>query len=429
MRRALTALALTTAAAVALSACSDGGSPAVAPAPTGPGPVAITWWDTSDATKEAPAYQALVADFEKANPGVRVSYVNVPFGGAREEFLAAAGTEDAPDVLRAYVGWTADLAKSGALAPLDGTAAATDVAKFQPQLVEQATYGGKLYGIPQVTDTLALMYNKDLFAKAGITAAPVTWDELKADAALVKERTGVDGFAFNPQDYYAMPFLYGEGADLVDVAGKRITVDSPAAAKGIDTLKALLAAPGVAALDTTENAYATVMNAFSGGKAAAIIQGPWEVADLLGSAAFPDAANLGIATVPAGGAGRPGAPLGGHNLVVNARSDAGHQAAAEKFIAFLASAGPQASAAVKNATLPTRADAYTAEVTANPAVAAYQQVLPAGRARPALAEYTLLYEPLGAELPKILSGQEDTRSGLANVAAEAKKLLPDYTVG
>ncbi|MFC8450321.1 extracellular solute-binding protein [Kitasatospora sp. NPDC057223] len=425
MRRALTALALTAAAAAVLSACSSGAAgPA---APTGPGPVTITWWDTSDAEKEAPAYRSLVADFEKANPGIRVAYTNVPFDGAREEFKAAAGTSDAPDVLRAYVGWTADLAKSGDLASLDGTVAAADSAKFQPALIEQATYGGKLYGIPQVTDTLALMYNKDLFAKAGIAAAPATWDELRADAGLVKERTGVDGFAFNPQDYYAMPFLYGEGADLVDVAGKRITVGSPAAVAGIDTLRGLLAAPGVAGLDTTENAYATVMDAFSNGKAAAVLQGPWETAALLGSPAFPDGANLGIAAVPAGGAGRPGSPLGGHNLVVNATSDAAHRAAAQKFVAFMTSAGSQAFAAARNATMPTRDDAYTAEVTTVPGLAGFRALLPTGRARPALAEYTLLYEPFGTELAKILAGQEDTRTGLANAAAESAKLVPDYT--
>ena len=427
MRRVLTALALTAVVTAALNACSSGASPAGVAAPTGPGPVTIMWWDTSDAEKEAPAYQSLVADFEKANPGIRVSYASVPFGEAREEFKAAAGTADAPDVLRAYVGWTADLAKSGALAPLDGTAAAADSAKFQASLIAQATYDGKLYGIPQVTDTLALMYNKDLFAKAGVTAAPATWDELKADAALVKEKTGVDGFAFNPQDYYAMPFLYGEGTDLVDVAGKRITVGSPAAVAGIDTLKSLLAAPGVARLDTTENAYATVMDAFSNGKAAAVIQGPWETAALLGSPAFPDSADLGIAAVPAGTAGRAGSPLGGHNLVVNSGSDAAHRAAAEKFVGFMTSANSQAFAAARNATMPTRDDAYTAEVTAVPGMAGFQALLPAGRPRPALAEYTLLYEPFDTELAKILSGQEDTRTGLANAATEAAKLLPGYS--
>ncbi|MCZ4102577.1 extracellular solute-binding protein [Streptomyces sp. So13.3] len=422
MRRGIAALALAMAITVSLSACSSGNSSGS----SGSGPVTITWWDTSDATNEAPTFKALVADFEKANPNVKVTYVNVPFADAQSKFQTAAGSKGAPDVLRADVGWTPAFAQAGYLAPLDSTDAAKDIGAFEPSLVQQAKYQGKLYGIPQVTDTLALMYNKGLFAKAGITAAPTTWDELKADAAAVKEKAGVDGFAFNPQGYYAMPFLYGEGADMLDVAAKKITVNSPAAVKGIDTLKALVTAPGVAKLDTTSNGYANVMDAFDNGKTAAIVQGPWESANVFKGSAFTDKANLGIATLPAGSAGKAGAPLGGHNLVAYAGSDAAHQAAAQKFIAFMTSAQTQATTAAKNATLPTRADAYTPAVKANPAIAGYQSVLPSGRARLEVAQYSSLYDPLGTDLIKILSGRESTQAGLDNVATAAKKLLPDY---
>ncbi|MFC9329487.1 extracellular solute-binding protein [Kitasatospora sp. NPDC057015] len=423
MRRGIAAVALAAAVIVSASACSSGSGSGSAAS----GPVTITWWDTSDATNEAPVFKALAADFEKANPDVKVTYVNVPFADAQSKFQTAAGSKGAPDVLRADVGWTAGFAKSGFLAPLDSTPAANDAAAFQPSLVQQAKYDGKLYGVPQVTDTLALMYNKDLFAKAGITKAPTTWDELKADAAQVKEKTGVDGFAFNPQGYYAMPFLYGEGTDMLDVAAKKITVNSPAAAKGIDTLKALVASPGIAKLDTTSNGYGNIMDAFDNGKVAAIIQGPWENANVLKGTAFTDKSNLGIATVPAGSTGKAGAPLGGHNLVAYAGSDAAHQAAAQKFIAFMTSTQTQTTTATKNATLPTRADSYTAEVKANPGIAGYQAVLPSGQPRPPVAQYSSLYDPLGTDLIKILSGQESTQAGLDNVAAAAKKLLPDYT--
>ncbi|WP_405009459.1 extracellular solute-binding protein [Kitasatospora sp. NBC_01539] len=422
MRRGIAALTLAAAITVSLTACGSDGSSGAA----GSGPVTITWWDTSDATNEAPTFKVMVADFEKANPDVKVTYVNVPFADAQSKFQTAAGSKGAPDVLRADVGWTPAFAEAGYLAPLDGTDAAKDAAAFQPNLVRQAEYQGKLYGIPQVTDTLALMYNKELFAKAGITAAPTTWDELKADAAAVKEKTGVDGFAFNPQGYYAMPFLYGEGTDMIDVDGKRITVNSPAAVKGIDTLKALVASPGVAKLDTTSNGYADVMDAFGSGKAASIVQGPWESANVFKSQAFLKNDNLGIATLPAGSAGKAGAPLGGHNLVAYAGSDAAHQAAAQKFIAFMTSANSQVYTAGKNSTLPTRTDAYTPEVTRNLGIAGYQKVLASGQPRPELAQYSSLYDPLGTELIKILSGQESTKAGLDNVAAAAKKLIPDY---
>ncbi|MFC1414417.1 extracellular solute-binding protein [Streptacidiphilus sp. N1-12] len=425
MRRGIAAAVLTAAIAVSASACGSSASTS-AGTKASAGPVTITWWDTSDATNEAPTYKALVADFEKANPTIKVTYVNVPFADAQTKFQTAAGSKGAPDVLRSDVGWTPGFAKAGYLLPLDGTPAAADSAKFEPQLITQASFNGKLYGVPLVTDTLGLMYNKALFAKAGITKAPATWDELKADSALVKQKDAVDGFDFNAASYYAMPFLYGEGTDLVDASSQKITVNSAAAVKGINTIKDLLASPGVGKLDTTANAYANMMDRFNSGKVAMIIQGPWETTNVYKGSAFTDTANLGVAAVPAGSTGKAGAPIGGHNLVAYAGSDAAHQAASEKFIAFMTSAASQVTIATKNATLPTRSDAYTAAVTANPGIAAFQSILSAGVPRPPLAEYSSVYGLFNTDLLKILAGQESTQSGLDNVSVATKKLIPAF---
>ncbi|WP_411072502.1 extracellular solute-binding protein [Streptomyces sp. cmx-4-25] len=422
MRRGLAAAVVVAALSISATACSGGDSGSS----DSSGPVTITWWDTSDATNEAGTFKSLIKDFEKVNPDIKVKYVSVPFGDAQTKFQTAAGSKGAPDVLRADVGWTPGFVEAGFLAPLDGTAAAAESGKFKKNLIDQATYQGKLYGVPQVTDTLGLMYNKELFTRAGVTESPATWDELKAAMVRVKERTGVDGFAFNPQAYYAMPFLYGEGTDMVDAAEKRITLNSPAAVKGVDTLNAVLAAPGIRKLDTTSNAYANIMDAFNSGKVAAIIQGPWENANVFKGAAFKDKNNLGIAALPAGSAGR-GAPLGGHNLVAYAGSDARHQQASQKFIAFMTSADAQKKVALANGTLPTRDDAYTAEVTANPGIAGYSRLLAAGKPRQPLAQYSSLYTPFETQLIKIVSKQEATKSGLDKAAAEAKKLLPEFS--
>lgn len=163
MRRGIAATALVASLALTATACggdSDSGDSA-------DGPVSITWWDTSNATNEAPTYQALVKEFEAANKDVKVKYVNVPFDQAQNKFDTAAGSKGAPDVLRSEVGWTPAFAKKGFFLPLDGTEALKDQAKFKSNLIEQATYEDKVYGVPFVTDTLALVYNKELFEKAG----------------------------------------------------------------------------------------------------------------------------------------------------------------------------------------------------------------------------------------------------------------------
>ncbi|MFC8196051.1 extracellular solute-binding protein [Streptomyces sp. NPDC057298] len=423
MRRGIAATALVASLALAATACggdSDDSGKA-------DGPVTITWWDTSNATNEAPTYKALAKEFEKANPDIKVKYVNVPFDQAQNKFDTAAGSKGAPDILRSEVGWTPAFAKKGFFLPLDGTEALADQGKFQPSLIEQAKYEGKTYGVPLVTDTLALVYNKELFKKAGIDGAPTTWADLKTDAATIKKETGVDGYWGSTQAYYAQSFLYGEGTDTVDADAKKITVASPAAKKAYGTWKGLFDGKGLHKADTTADAYAHIQDAFVNGKVASIVQGPWEITNFYKGSAFKDKTNLGIATVPAGSSGKAGAPTGGHNLSVYAGSDKAHQAASLTFLKFMTSAKSQETIALKNSTLPTRDDAYTTEVKSDPGIAGYQGVLSAAQPRPALPEYSSLWGPLDTELPKIAGGKESLDKGLGNAETAIAKLVPDFS--
>ncbi|MGC0332401.1 arabinogalactan oligomer/maltooligosaccharide transport system substrate-binding protein [Streptomyces sp. SAI-170] len=421
MRRGIAASALVASLALTATACggSDSGDSA-------DGPVTLTWWDTSNATNEAPTYKALVKEFEAANKGIKVKYVNVPFDQAQNKFDTAAGSKGAPDILRSEVGWTPAFAKKGYFLPLDGTEALADQAKFKSNLIEQAKYEGKTYGVPFTTDTLALVYNKELFQKAGVDA-PTTWDELKKAAATIKTKTGVDGYWGSTQSYYAQSFLYGEGTDTVDVAAKKITIDTPEAKKAYGTWLDLFDGKGLHKADTTADAYAHIQDAFVNGKVAAIIQGPWEITNFYKGSAFKDKNNLGIATVPAGSSGKAGAPTGGHNLSVYAGSDEAHQQAALKFVNFMTSAHAQETIALKNATLPTRDDAYTAKVKADPGIAGYQGVLSAAQPRPALPEYSSFFGQLDTELLAVAGGKKSLDEGLSSAETNIAKLVPDYS--
>ena len=280
--------------------------------------------------------------------------------------------------------------------------------------------------MPFVTDTLALVYNKQLFEKAGVEA-PKTWDDLKAAAATIKSKTGVDGYWGSTAAYYAQSFLYGEGTDTVDATAKKITVNSAAAKKAYGTWLGLFDGTGLHKADTTADAYAHIQDAFVTGKVAAIVQGPWEITNFYKGTAFKDKANLGVAPVPAGSSGKAGAPTGGHNLSVYAGSDAAHQKAALKFVNFMTSAKSQTQIALKNSTLPTRDDAYTAEIKADPGLAGYQSVLPAAQPRPALPEYSSLWAPLDTELAQIAGGKESLDKGLGNAETAIAKLVPDFS--
>jgi arabinogalactan oligomer/maltooligosaccharide transport system substrate-binding protein len=388
----------------------------------------ITWWDTSGEA-EAPHFAELVAAFEKEYPDIDVEHVTVPFDQAQQKFLDAVESgRDVPDVLRADVGWTAGFAADGHLADLTGTAALDgDMSGFLPTTTASVTLeDGGVYGVPQVTDTLALLYNRRIFERAGISRPPSTWKDLKDTALKIKERTGAEGIVLNPDPFFSLPFLYGEESDLVDVGSRSITVANAASVRGVSTAADLVAS-GAAPRPPEKEAYAAMQNAFKSGEAAMMVNGPWATADLFSSPEFEDRGNLGIAAVPAGSTGTAGSPTGGHNLVVSAKSE--NPDASYLFVRYMTEKEQQESTALTLGLLPTRTAAYTGKVLSDPVRDSFYLALTKAVARPSLPEGGELFVALQPHYTAILRGEETPRDGLARTAEEwSARLLPGYRV-
>lgn len=424
IRTAVSAFAMATVVAIAASGCGedDGGGNAAADPANVSG--TVTYWDTASEA-EAPAYEKLIDAFEKKYPKITVNRVYVPFDQALQKFKTAAqAKKGAPDVLRSDVGWTPGFASLGYLAPLDGTPALTDTGDYLEGPLKGAKLNGKTYAAPQVTDTLALLYNKEILAAAGIAEPPATWEEVQDAAEKIKQRVpGVTTTYVNPDSYYAWPFLFGEGGDMVDVDARRITVNSPESIKGVQAAVDLIDSGAANVPDTTEG-YNNMQAQMASGKLAMIVNGPWATGDLLKGSAFTGKeANLGIAPIPGGTAGF-GAPTGGHNLAVYAASR--NLDASYLFVAFMNAPENQAEIAVANDTLPTRKSAYTDEVTADPVRAAFKDTLDAAQPRAPLATGDL-FANFNEHYAKILTGEVSVRDGLNATAKDWKsKYLKDY---
>ncbi|MEV4434499.1 extracellular solute-binding protein [Streptomyces sp. NPDC049555] len=431
MRRGISVAALVGALALTATACGGGGGDKSdgAQAASDPGSVSgtITWWDTSDATNEAPAFKKLVADFEAKYPKIKVEYVNVPFDQAQQKFKTAAATgKGAPDVLRSDVGWTPGFAQLGYLKDLTGTPALDNSGDFLEGPLKNAAYQGKTYGVPQVTDTLGLLYNKELFQKAGVEKAPTTWQEVKEAAAKIKDRAGAEGIGLSPDSYYSLPFLYGEKSDMVDAAAKKITISSAASLKGIETAVDLVKS-GAAPKPAGTDGYNALKTDFKNGKLAMLVDGPWATKEIFGGDAYKSRENLGIAPVPAGSTGTAGAPVGGHNLVVYAGSK--NFDASYLFTKFMTEAAQEESVSNAIGVLPTRKSAYSKTVLADPVRSAYYQALAKAHPRPPIPQGGDLFTEWLQHYTKILTLKEEPKAGLAATAkAWQSTLLKDYGI-
>jgi arabinogalactan oligomer/maltooligosaccharide transport system substrate-binding protein len=429
MRRTRPGLAgLTGLAALALvvSACGGGDTSDSSGDSTDPTSLSatLTWWDTSDPTNEGPAFKELIEQFNEEYPNVEINYQSVPFGEAQNKFKTAAEAgEGAPDILRAEVAWVPEFAAAGHLYALDGTDVLEDN-DFLETPLSSDVYEGKTYGVPQVTDTLGLMYNKELFAKAGITEAPTTWAEVEAAAKALKQKAGVEGIYLNSGGYFLLPFMYGEGGDLVDTEKKTIEVASDANKAGIKIAQDLVKS-GAAPKPDANDSYGTMMTLFKESKVGMIINGPWEVANISNDPKFGGFENLGIAPVPAGSKGA-GAPVGGHNYVVYSGMDEEKTEAATAFLEFLSSPESQAFVADELGLLPTNEAAYDL-VEDNERVTAWKPALDVSVARPWIPEGGLFFGPLDEMATKVLV-QGAAVAGTLDKTAETYKadVVPEY---
>ncbi|WFB09881.1 extracellular solute-binding protein [Streptomyces sp. LX-29] len=422
MRRGIAATALVAAMALAATAC--GGSDSDDSGKKAPGDISgtVTYWDTSNDAEKA-TYKKLAEAFTEKYPKVKVKYVNVPFGEALNKFKNAAGSggSGAPDVLRAEVAWTQDLANIGYLAPLDGTPALDNEKDYLPKAAASTKFNGKTYAVPQVIDTLGLFYNKKLLKDAGVEP-PTSLDELKDAAKKIKEKTGKTGLYLRGDDaYWYLPFIYGEGGDLLDTKNKKVTVDEEPGVKAFAAARDLVKS-GAAVTDATDG-WNNMQNAIKNGDVAMTVNGPWAIEDTLSGKAFKDRDNLGVVPVPAGSAGQ-GAPQGGQNLTVYAGSK--NLDASYLFAKYMSSAEVQAKTTEALSLLPTRTSVYDQKsVAENPNVKFFKAAVDKAVERPWIPQGNSLFQAILVEFPGVVTGKTSPEDAAESVGDAYRKLLKD----
>jgi multiple sugar transport system substrate-binding protein len=137
---------------------------------------------------------------------------------------------------------------------------------------------GRIYGLPNNSNCLALACNMNLLEAAGLKK-PTTWDELEAACAkLTNSSQQVYGFAMSmiPNEegtFQIIPWLYAAGGSVADM-------DSPENIRAIDYLAGLVK-KGYMSKEVVNWTQADAFNAFVASKAAMVESGTWQVADPL----------------------------------------------------------------------------------------------------------------------------------------------------
>jgi multiple sugar transport system substrate-binding protein len=227
MRRGLVAaVAVTAAAALALSGCSSSKKSSS----SGGGNTTLSFvgadYGTGPANSSQKYWEGIANDFHAANPTITVKVQTVNWNDFDKKVQTMVQNKQYPDVTEGD--YFPDFAQAGLLYSAKEVTSPATFSNLLSVFAPLDSYQGTQYGMPFTTSARTLFYNKKLFEQAGISAAPTTWDELKADAVKIKAAGKIGfGLPLGPEEAQAESLLWflGNGGGYQDSSGKW-TIDS-----------------------------------------------------------------------------------------------------------------------------------------------------------------------------------------------------------
>ncbi|MFG2059447.1 extracellular solute-binding protein [Micromonospora sp. NPDC048930] len=416
-RRRILAAAAATLTAIGLTACGSDDTSADA---DGPVSGTITFWHgyNSDSKEVKTLREVVIPAFKAKHPGTDVKEVSVPDKDLHQKLITAVAGGKLPDVVRADIAWVPELAKLGVLERLDRSM--PDFHSFAdkvfPGTLATNKYKGGYYGLPLDTNTRVQMYNANALAKAGVTAPPRTFDDLRALADKLAA-TNVSAFADSGMGgWNILPWIWSAGGDITDPEYTKATghLNSPESLAGVQLLydlyrkgqlgKGVLGGTGATPTD----------QGLAKGQYATILDGPWMYP--IFAKTFPGF-QLRAAAVPAGPGGSVSVVGGEDAVVMNSTSN---KALALEFTRYLLSDEAQLAMA-KVGQMSVLKDLDVTSV--DPNYAPFVEQLKTARPRPVVPTWPKIDEVLQKKLQAAFRGETSLQQALDSAAADIDKLL------
>jgi multiple sugar transport system substrate-binding protein len=435
MKRSWRVFVFVLAFALVAAACTSGGGNDQNGTDTG-GPIHLTMWvgytppPPENQSFEYLSIDRMVKEFEAQNPDITIELQYVNSDNALQKATVAIQGNQQPDISYQYGTNMAQLAATPKI--VDLTDRVNDPSynwgDFYPGEQAVATVDGRVLGVPALVDNLAVVYNKDLFAKAGI-AEPTgdwTWDDLRTAAKAITDPAKkvfglvfpVDGSETTVWEYEAM--LWAAGGEILNGDNTKAAFNSAAGVRALTTLTDINQ-DGSTYLDFQPDSGKSGQ-LFNSGNIGMIITGPW---DLSG---FPDV-NYGVQVMPSFDAGGSHQTIAGPDNWVIFDNGQARVDAAWKFLSFMTSPDQVLQDSLDTSHLPTRSSvaamsAFKAFFTKYPGTQVFVDNLAnVLQARPSISQYPRVSTALGQAIVSALQGQASPQDALNQAAQQSDGFL------
>lgn len=329
-------LAVVTALALVLAGCGSSGS----------GTVKLRMIESLTSPERTKLIKSLLADFEKANPGVEVELISPPLDSADQKITQILQTKKDLDVLEVRDHTARSFSNNGWLAELPDWPGWADLTELAQK--KAAEVGGKRYLIPYGFYQRTLFYRTDF----GVTQPPTTWQELY-EAGKKMTTGGRFGYSFRGGKGgadYAVQMISAYNGEALNpeksffLKDKRTIFSTPEAAQALDLFVKIFkeASPP----DSVSWGYPEMVQGFTSGVTGMLIQDP----EVIKTVEESGVKAWATAPIPKGPTGYAYQPVGYAGW--GATSFSAHPAEAVKLVQFLSEAKQSIRFAKGNSLIP-----------------------------------------------------------------------------
>jgi len=143
---------------------------------------------------------ALIADFEKENPNIKIKSVGMgDYGALAQKLMGAIAVQNPPTIAQVYESWTTQFYQQDQILPIDSLVQGpngltkADLADIFPVFIEDNTWDGRLLTFPFNKSVPVYFYNVKMFEQNGIKEFPKTWEEFRTVCKKLTKDSNGDG--------------------------------------------------------------------------------------------------------------------------------------------------------------------------------------------------------------------------------------------
>lgn len=263
--------------------------------------VTLEWGFWDQGAQGNATWQSLANDVHKKYPNITVKLVQPPFAAYFTKLQSQLAAGNAPCIMSMQSLRLPGFADS--MMPLNSIMSKQGfkASDWDAGALKALQYQGKQYAIPYGISTMLMFYNKDAFAKAGLSDPKPGWTtaEFEADAKKLTEVTGKPAFGQSFSDLHMFSMLHAYNGALGVTSSGKLNLTNSAMQKAFTWYSGLSTSEKIASTPASSADIPWGEQQFTSGNVAMAVDGDW---DLTQDATMPSF-NVGVTTLPQGPGG------------------------------------------------------------------------------------------------------------------------------